>query len=53
LHAHEPPVHVWAAPQRLPHVPQLVLLVDVSTHALLHCISASGHPMTQLPPVQT
>jgi hypothetical protein len=53
LHVHAAAVHVWAAPQWLLHVPQLVLLVDVFTHVLLHCISASGHPVTQLPPVQT
>ena len=53
VHVQAPVVQVWVAPQRFPQVPQLVLLVDVSTHVPLHLVSASGQPATHMPPVQT
>jgi hypothetical protein len=52
---HAPPLQPWPVLQTLPHWPQLLLSVWVSTHVPLQIVSPEpgGHEVPQPPPEQT
>jgi hypothetical protein len=49
---HWPPEHTWFVPQAAPQLPQLLLLVLVSTHWLAHFESPALHWMPHWPLAQ-
>jgi hypothetical protein len=51
-HLHAPPTQLAPDGQALPHAPQLVLLVIVSTHDVPHCVS-DPHPDEHMPALHT
>lgn len=50
---HCPPEHTWFVPHAVPHCPQLLLLVLVSTHCPPHFESPALHWMEHWPLLQS